>query len=895
MTALGCGGGKTQLVPVDHPVARPKPKPVAKPPVPKPPPKPLPIELPPPGRLGDNVTPVAYRLHVDLNPSAAEFSGEVRIDVAIAKATSSMWLHGQDLVLGPARLLRAGKPALVLKPLPAIPTRGLIGFETTAIIAAGRATLVIPYKGKMRRLTGLFRQRFRGNWYAFTDLEPTDARRAFPCFDDPRFKVPWKIALSVPAGQRAFANTKQTSKTTGSDGRVRFDFAVTKPLPSYLVAFASGPFEVVRAVGKTSVPLRIITPKGMAARGRYAAKHAPGLLAAAERYFAMKSPYDKLDLIAVPYFSGAMENPGLITIASYIMLLPDAPTSAQRKMFSIVASHEFAHLWFGDLVTMDYWNDLWLNEGFATWLSDKLTAGHVPKLGTRVEEVRNKADAMVVDRGPDQRAVRTPLNRRQRLPANFDELTYKKAGALVTMFEARIGAERFRNMLRVYVRKYAHKVVSANHLYATFAKFGAAIPAKQLASLVTRPGIPLVSVKPSCRAGSLRVDLRQRPYATTAHKPRRNTAWDLPVCLRYGRGQTSATTCVRVDRPTASVRIPVKSCPAWVMPNAGGDGYYHYELPGRWLRALHRAKGVSQRERADVALNLTALLRANRIDVNTAIAGLRGLSQSRNQHTLRAVLDSLRLLAEMLDSPRQRRRFAVLVRQLLSTHVRRIGRNVRAGESYDDEAVRGELLGFAAMFGRDPWLLRRTKQRAQRWKASNSGIDPRVALALRIAATASGRPLFDYLEKRLAQTRRPDERRAIADALGSFGQPTLTKRVVRMITRNQIRSLPLIDVLDKLFTRRTTRQRTYADASLSMHLVRKRMFSALQAFLPISFGKACAPAELARFDKLFAPTTKLPGEAGRRYRRARSRARQRITECIATRDALGKRARQRFR
>jgi len=906
--AVACGAGPTNSTkrtgneptpPTLPPVSKPTP----------PPTKPLPpvqVEAPPAGRLGDNVVPKGYRLHVDLTPGQRAFSGTVEIDVTIAKRTSSVWLHGRNLRIVSAKLVRSDvwgprrRRTIGIKALPAIRARGLIGFDFGVTVAKGNATLVFEFQGRMRARTGLFHQRYGSHWYAYTDLEPKDARRAFPCFDDPRFKVPWTIALTVPKGQRAFANTAMTKRTPRKNGRERFDFKPTPPLPSYLVAFAAGPFEVVPAKGTTSVPLRIITLKGMAKRAGYAAKHSPGLLAATEKYFGMKSPYKKLDLIAVPFFSGAMENPGLITVGAHILLLPDKPPPARRKMFAIVVSHEFAHLWFGDLVTMSYWNDLWLNEGFATWMSDKMVASHDAKLGSRVEEVRNKADAMLVDRGSESRAIRASLTPRQRIDAPFDPLTYKKAGALVTMFEAAIGQQPFRRVVRNYVGRHRHGVVTAKDLDVSLTGLASRAHIKQLSSFVTQAGIPLITMKPTCSKGQASVEVSQRPYATAAYPRKAATVWDIPICITWGDGagtsQTTERQCFDLSSQKKMVKLHSPGCPKWVQPNANAYGYYHYELPKPWLTKLAKAKALNERERMDLLLNINASLRANRLDIATAVKALRAIARSKNQHVVRASIASLRMMAEMLTSVRQRRRLRTLIRRLVSTRARRIGLSPRTKDDYDASAIRNELVVFTAMFARDPQLLRAAKLRANRWLKTKKGIPAaELALTLQLAGVSGNKELFDRLEKALAKTRNQVERRAISKGLGSFSQPALIKRAIELIASRRVRGLEVLELLENAFMRPATRTVAYTPAAKALLTGRSRMFPALQAFLPMTFASACSKADLASFDRLFKSHGRLNGEAKHRFKQARTRARQRITECMATRAALGANARRYFR
>lgn len=834
---------------------------------------------------------------MNITPAATRFSGDVQITLKLARRTRTIWMHGRKLVVKTATLSRPGSAAAMpLHPLPAIRPRGLIGFELPTAVGPGTATLRIAFRGGMRQRTGLFHQRYHGRWYAYTDLEPKDARRAFPCFDDPRFKVPWQISVTTTNGNLAFANTPELGRTSLPDGRVRFSFARTRPLPSYLVAFAAGPFEVVPATAKSSVPLRIIALRGMASRAAYAAKHSPALLAAAERYFAMRAPYPKVDLIAVPYFAGAMENPGLITVGSHILLLPDQPSDDQRKMFAIVASHELAHLWFGDLVTVDYWNDLWLNEGFATWMSDKLVAAQLPKLGTRVEEVRNKVDSMMVARGHSRRPVRAHLGAHDRIEAAFDELTYKMAGALVTMFEARVGAAKFRRVLRSYIRKYADKVVSAERLFAALRRAGAGTEAAQLRRYVETTGFPLVSVEPRCSGHDLHLSLRQQPYGTLAAPRRDKVTWDIPVCIRFGHGKHRDEQCVRLNKPQRKVRLTVDRCPSWLMPNARGDGFYRYQLPDAWLTRTARSGQLSERERADFMFNLTGLMRANLVTVPVLVAALRGIAHTRNQHTLREMITALAMLALTTDTPRQKRRYASLVRSLVGRRARTLGLTKHKHDDYDAAAVRTTLVAFDAAFGHDRRLMATARRRTTHWLRTDKGIDEdALALTVQVAGMAGDARLFKHMEQALDATKDPTERRALARGLGSYLRPELRKRADALMRNNQLRGLEVLELLEARLLRPEDHARTFIRATTTVASVRKRWPATLRRYLPLLFSNGCSASALAAFNSLFAKPAIPLGEHAQRFLRMRARVRQRIRECNTTRAALSKSAARYFR
>ena len=339
---------------------------------------------PPTLKLDDTVRPVRYDVDLTIIPGEKGFSGTVNIDVQLMEPSSLVWLNATALIFDEAvvRVTEHSYPAAVESGGP-----GFVALRLPNPIPAGMATLKIRYKGEIISggHGGVIKSPDGGNVYVSTNFEPTDARRAFPCFDQPNFKTPWQLTLHVKNNQSAFGNAPQESETAEPNQMKAVRFKQTKPLPSYLVAFAVGPFEVVEAgtAGRNHTPLRIIVPKGKTEQASYAAEVTGPLLDRLEEYFGFPYPFEKLDSVSVPLARGAMENAGLITYSqTFILSDPKTDTDLRQWEYAGNAAHEMAHEWFGDLVTMYWWDDTWLNEPFATWMSSKIIALHGSLIGT---------------------------------------------------------------------------------------------------------------------------------------------------------------------------------------------------------------------------------------------------------------------------------------------------------------------------------------------------------------------------------------------------------------------------------------------------------------------------------------------------------------------------------
>ena len=528
----------------------PEPRePVAKPP----PPRDAPIATPgAPGlRLPAGATPLAYDLRLELDPDRETFSGRVAIRVKLDAPATKIWLHGDELEIDKASV-RSGTrtlPATV-----SVPTEfemHAIGFAEPLV---GEVTIELSYTGHIGDdVEGLFRQKFGGRWFLYSQAEATYGRRILPCFDEPKFKVPWRVTLVVPDGQVALSNAPIASERAIDGKRREVTFAEMPALPSHLLAVAVGPFAFVDIgkVGKRGVPVRVAVSSKDIKRVGAIGTWVPKLVDALEQYFDQPMPLAKLDLVAVPRFFGAMENPGLITFEVTALVGNDKDPGFLRRHIRFLA-HELSHQWVGNAVTPAWWNDLWLAEAFATWLDDKLSnalgALDDPALRTQLA----RAKALAADRELTAKPLRRAIETNDDIEDAFDAISYEKGAAVITMFEQFIGDAKFRDVMRAYM---AHApIATSQDFLAALEKVDARL-AKAFAGYLDRAGAPIVDLALDCSG-------KPRVIAT----PRGGAA--VPICLRHPDGKT----CALASGPTT---IDLASCPAWVVGNADGRGYYH--------------------------------------------------------------------------------------------------------------------------------------------------------------------------------------------------------------------------------------------------------------------------------------------------------------------------------
>ncbi|APR79905.1 Membrane alanine aminopeptidase N [Minicystis rosea] len=502
-----------------------------------------PAPSPPTLRLPKTAAPVRYAATITIGAARGTIDGVVDIDLTIAEPTSIVWLNATEISVREAYLSVGGRK-LSARVVP--DGDDFVGFAFTESVPAGAARLHVAYGGKIsdKDDRGVFEEKEDGASYVFSQFENTEARRAFPCFDEPSYKVPWQLTLRVPEGDVALSNTPSLSETK-EDGMKVVRFAETKPLPSYLVAFAVGPFDVVDAgsAGKNKTRIRIATPKGRTARAAYAVKTAPQLLDRLEAYFGTPYPYEKLDLAAVPHLIsfGAMENAGLITCSERLLLArSEEETPRFQQGFVAVTAHEMAHQWFGDLVTMAWWDDVWLNEAFATWMEDKILVPFKPEWRWEIARAQSTSGAMNGDALVSARRIRQAITSNDDIQNAFDDITYNKGAAVIGMFESYVGEERFRRGVQRYLGAHQHgNATSADFLAAVGAETSAEIgPA--FTTFLDQPGVPLVRAELACtpgKKGEARLSLSQQRYLPAGSPGSSEASWQIPVCYRWGRGR----------------------------------------------------------------------------------------------------------------------------------------------------------------------------------------------------------------------------------------------------------------------------------------------------------------------------------------------------------------------
>jgi aminopeptidase N len=812
--AAACSSGTTSAPP---PVAPGPPANVVAQP---PPPPPAPDPVPPGLRLSTAVKPTHYALDLWIVPSEDTFRGKTVIALDVAEPTNVLWLHGVDLTIETAAVT-VGGAAIAAKPIARTKTIDeleLIGFALDKPIGPGAAELAIAYRGKLpsNESRGLYRQDERGEWYAFTQFESTYARYSFPCFDEPTFKTPFAVALHVKKEHVGVSNAPMTSQTDEANGMKVVRFADTKPLPTYLVAYAVGPFEIVDGgkIGKNKTPHRVIVPKGRSDEAAYAVKATPEIVAQLENYFGIPYPYEKLDQIAVPRKGGAMENAGLITYGLPLILFPKAEDTAGReRRFSSIAAHEIGHHWFGDLVTLAWWNDIWLNESFASWIQEIAIERWQPKWDVGVSIVEGRSNAMRGDTLATARRVRQPIESKHDIEAAFDGITYGKGGAIIAMFEHWVGPEKFQAGVHDYLVKHAHGVATTADFIAALSTAAGMDVTPVLSSFLDQVGVPNVDVELVCAKDQApKLVLAQSRYTPAGSKAQAEQTWQVPICAKFGNAKVDGRACTVLGQAHGELVLPAKQCPRWVLANDGELGYYRARYHGDLQdKLLDATRLLAMPERIGVYGDFAALVDAGEIPANKALDRVAALARDPNRHITDMASRFMGYLSDDYVPKALRPNRARFARKVFGERAKAIGWTPAAGEPDDTRLLRPNLLALATYTAEDPAMVAKAKKLADAWIADKKAIDPDlVNLTLGIAAWFGDRAYYERLHAAAKVEKERKERNQLLGAMGGFRDPEIAKDAMALTLTDEFDIRESIGLVFSAFGHEDTRELAYA-------------------------------------------------------------------------------------
>ncbi len=723
----------------------------------------------PTGKLPDTVQPLAYRLDLTVLPDQPRFSGHTEIDIDLRKPAQAIWMHGRDLHVTRAvvRIGRKETPVTFTQKSPF----GLAQLDFGRTVQPGRMTLAFDYDAAFGDgPSGLYRIKVEDSWYSWSQFESIDARAAFPSFDEPGYKTPFNVSLTTKPGFVALSNAPETGKPVRVGELVRHRFIATKPLPTYLVAFVVGPFSTVATTvaptpqRKEPLPLRVVGTKPNAGQLQYALDNSGPIVALLERYFDQGFPYPKLDQIGSPVMPGAMENAGADIYGDGILFLDESAPRGSKQTFGMVVAHELSHQWFGDLVTPAWWDDIWLNESFANWMGYRIGNEWRPDLEIGLDAIDEAFDAMQIDALVAGRPIHQKITNDGDIDSAFDQITYGKGGQVVAMIAAYMGDEKFRDGVRLHMRRHIYGNATTEEFFASLAD--AAHDPRVLASLrsfVDQQGVPVVTLRRE--NGVLTASQARYAYFGT-NVPAEQ--WIVPLCLRQGETKS----CTLLDK--ASMAVEAKGT-GTIVPNAGGWGYYRFDLdPADWDALIRTAPTLPAGEALAVDDSLWASFYAGKTGVARPIA----LARATAAHpSMKIVFDNAQRLRELerrglvsdAALPAYRKLIATTYAPLLARTGFDPAAGVYAAETADQRELRQDLVGMIAGAGHDAALRAKLIGALDAYLAGDTkALDSDyAATAAAIALNERGVPFAKTLADKALSGKDPVLRQAVGQGIGN--------------------------------------------------------------------------------------------------------------------------------
>ncbi len=742
-----------------------------------------------PYRLPSTVVPSAYDLVLEPDLDAATFAGEVSILVEVVEATTEVVLNATDLQIDSAEV--DGRVAEVTLDA----DHGRATLRLREPVAAGPATVHLRFRGTLNdKLRGFYRSTFKDSGgtehtIATTQFESTDARRAFPCWDEPALKATFAVTLVVPEHLFAVSNASVVSEEPTGDGRRRVVFERTMKMSTYLVAFIVGPLVATDAVDVDGVPLRVIAAPERIALAPFALEAGAFALRAFSDFFGIPYPGGKLDLVAIPDFAfGAMENLGCVTFRETALLVEEPLASrGELQRVADVVNHEIAHMWFGDLVTMKWWNGIWLNEAFATFMELKATDAFRPEWDRWTSFGVERAGAFAVDSLASTRPIEFPVVSPAEAEGMFDVLTYQKGCAVMRMLEQYVGEDGFRDGLRLYMAAHAYGNTETGDLWDAIEQATGQPVRSTMDSWILQGGFPLVTAALS--ADGTAVTLDQEPFRFLAGSADdvAEALWSVPVVLRTSTGEVER---VLLDERSRTVTLDTKA--DWVVVNAGASGFYRVRYSAALLQALLgdlAAAQLTPLERHAVASDTHSAMVAGLAPVPDLVEVIRALASDDDPDVWTSLASSLAFLVRLAHGTEAEDLATALVRQVAGPALDRVGWAPVEGEGDRTATLRGVLVGLLGGPGQDPDVRARAKALFEDWLADRSSVPPDlVDPVLHTTARLSDLADYDRILQRFRTASTPQEEVSTLVALSSVEDLDLFARTVDLYLSNEVRT-----------------------------------------------------------------------------------------------------------
>lgn len=826
-------------------------------------------------RLPTTIIPGHYKLLLDPDIGQQKFTGEETITVQVQQATSEIVLNslGLDISLAEATAAQKTVPARVTYDQPNETAR----LSLAQPLPAGAASLHLKFSGTLTSgLRGLYLSKSRRRQYAVTQFEGTYARMMFPGFDEPAFKATFDLSVIADKGDTAISNGRivKDGPLPGST-RHKITFSTSPKMSTYLVALAIGDWQCLeRTVDGT--PIRVCAEPDKKQYGQFALEAAAQSVHFYNQWYGIKYPFEKLDMLAIPdYEWGGMENTASIFYRDTALLMDEKTASVFAKQsHATVVAHEIAHQWFGDLVTAAWWDDIWLNEGFATWMERKPIRAWHPEWHLEDDEAATAQRIIGLDSLSAARAIHGDPRTSAEIKEMFDGITYQKGGAVLGMLESYVGPDVFRNGVNAYLKAHANGNATSADFWQAVAKVSGKPVDKIMPTFVMQPGVPLVTVSGSCHTDYIPLELSQQRFLLSSATDKDDQLWSIPVCTKAA--QNLSSSCYLVNKKTEEVAA-VKACPDWIFANRDAKGYYRvfYQDPKNLMDIAAAAeKDLTVPERIAFVEDLWAMTRAAREPVGIFLNVARDLRSERNRLVVEFVADHMNAIGRALVPEQNEKEYRELVRQQFMPLAKEVGWSGGRSDSDEQKALRASLLGILGSAG-DPDAVAAAQKIAQAYIKDSTSVEGTIiGPALAVAAQNGDAALYEQFTQAMGSARNTEDYYHFLFALTSFRQPELAQRTLALIDQGKIRQQDYVRLFPALLAESPGREIAWDYLKAHWDSLAEKVTSFGGSGAVSALGGFCSIEKRDEIKQFFA-THRAPGAE-----RALQQSLQRITSCV---------------
>ena len=822
-------------------------------------------------RLPSTVAPENYKLLIDARISAGKFSGEETITVRLSQPANEIVLNSLDLEIPLAEVTAAGstQTAHVSYDKPA----EMVRLTLPHPVPAGPATLHLKFSGPLTEgLRGLYLSKTPRRAYAVTQFEGTYARMMFPCFDEPGFKATFDLAVIIDKGDTAISNGSIASDEQ-LGGAHKITFSTSPRMSTYLVALAIGDWQCLEKK-VDGIPVRVCAVPEKKDKAKFALEVAAQSLRFYNQWYGIRYPFGKLDMVAIPdYEWGGMENTASIFYRDSALLLDENTASVPGKRgHATVIAHEIAHQWFGDLVTAAWWDDIWLNEGFASWMERKPIEAWRPEWNLEQDAAASAQQIISLDSLSSARAIHGDPMTSSEIKEMFDGITYEKGAAVLRMLEAYVGPEVFRSGVNRYLQEHANGNATSADFWKALSQVSGKPVEKIMPTFVMQPGVPVVSISGECKNGRTPLRIQQQRFLLSPG-PASSEQWRVPVCLKTS-GKPESQCFLVTDKEQ---QFELNACTDWLFGNSGANGYYRVAYDPQMLTRIAgaAAKELTPAERISLIEDAWAMTQTGKYPVGLFLQLALAMRAEREPRVVNLLANHLETVGASLVPQDQQSRYHQLLRAQFTPLANELGWKDRSRDTDEQRSLRARLLSVLGA-AHDPGAVAAAQDAARKYLQHSGAVEATFSNAAFSVAAQNGNPaLYDQFHSAFLKAPATDQYYQYLFALAAFPQAALAQRTLALVDTGKVHQQDYPAFFSALLTNPATRPAAWAYLKTHWDSLALKVTSFGGRGAVAALGNFCSATERDDVQQFFA------GHRPPGAERALQQSLERMNQCIA--------------